>query len=496
MPQITKSKLLFYSCLSFLLGIFIFSFLVEKLVIKNIYIFGIACLLLVLSVLFYKKGNKLKLWHFFMFLMFFSLAFWRYSLSINVSEINFIETYHDQNISVQGKVMSDPMRTNKNQSFIFDSIYQGQNHKIMIYVDVYPEYKYGDYLEISGLLNMPEEFNGFDFKRYLEHSGIYSLFFYPKINILDRDRGSKIKSNLYSFKNKIRLVFDQNLDMQSSVLAKACFLGDKKDIPNNLRDSFSKSGLSHIMAISGLHISIIILIFMNLSLSLGIKRQRALVLTVLFLIFYLVLIAFPASAIRASIMGLIALFALNSGRSKNFLRILVLAAVVMLIFNPRLLRDDLGFQLSFLSVLGIVLFFPIINKFFLELFPNKFQNSIFLNAFISIVSISISAQIFIWPLLIKNFSQISLIAPISNLFVLWTLPFLIISIIGALILSFIFHGFSLSFFVFPKIILSYIVFIANFFSSFSLFYKEIYYVSPVFLFVYFCVIFVIIIKRD
>ena len=503
MPQITKSKLLFYSCLSFVLGIFTFSFLTEKLFIKNLYIFGTACLLLVLSVLFYKKvqssecqSNNLKLWHFFMLLMFFSLAFWRYNLSINTSEINFIEKYHDQSISVEGHVMSDPIRTSKNQSFIFEGNYQKRNYKIMVYADVYPEYKYGDYLEIYGLLTMPEEFNGFDFKRYLERFGVYSLFFYPKIDILDREQDNKFKSTvfgaLYNLKNKIRLVFDQNLDMQSSVLAKACFLGDKKDIPDDLRDSFAKSGLSHIMAISGLHISIIVLIFMNLSLSLGIKRQKSLALTILFLIFYLILIAMPASAIRASIMGIIALFALNSGRSKNFLRILVLAATFMLIFNPRLLRDDLGFQLSFLSVFGIILFFPILNKFFLKLFPNKFQDNIFLNVFFSIISITISAQVFIWPLLIKNFSQISLIAPISNLFVLWTLPFLIIFIISALILSFIFHGFSLSFFIFPKIILNYIVFVADFFSGFSFFYKEIYYISPVFLFFYFCLIFLII----
>jgi competence protein ComEC len=496
MLQITKSKLLFYSCLSFVLGIFIAGFASENFFISRIYVFGTASLFFILSILSYKKTQNLKSWHFFIFLMFFSLAFWRYSLSTNLNEINFVNIHHEQNISLKGKIINEPVRTNKNQSFIFKVEPEKMNRKIMIYADLYPEFQYGDYLEISGLLKMPEEFNGFDFKRYLERFGVYSLLFYPEINIIDRKQGNKFKSLIYNFKNKIRFTFDRNLDMQSSILAKACFLGDKKDIPDNLRDSFAKSGLSHIMAISGLHISIIILIFMNLNLSLGIKRQTSLILTIFLLIFYLVLIAMPASAIRASIMGIIALFALNSGRTKNFLRILVLAGVFMLIFNPRLLRDDLGFQLSFLSVLGIILFFPLVNNFFLKLIHKKFQENIFLNSFFSIISITISAQIFIWPLLVQNFSQISLIAPISNLFVLWTLPFLIIFLISALILSFIFYGLSLSFFVFPKIILSYIVFIADFFSKYPIFYKEIYYVSPLFLFVYFCLIFLIIYLND
>ena len=59
-----------------------------------------------------------------MLLMFFSLAFWRYNLSINTSEINFIEKYHDQSISVEGHVMSDPIRTSKNQSFIFEGNFE------------------------------------------------------------------------------------------------------------------------------------------------------------------------------------------------------------------------------------------------------------------------------------------------------------------------------------------------------------------------------------
>lgn len=490
----TKSKLLFYSCLSFVLGIFSAGFLAEKFIAYNLYIFISACFFSVLSVLFYKKNKNrdLKLWHFFIIFMFFSLGFWRYGLSINKYEINFVNTFENQNISMYGIVISDPIRTNKNQSFIFKGNYRGQDHKIMVYADVYPEIKYGDYLEISGLLSVAEEFNGFDFKRYLERSGIYSLLFYPKINILKKNQANKFKSFIYRFKDKIRLVFDQNLDMQSSVLAKACFLGDKKDIPDDLRDSFAKSGLSHIMAISGLHISVIILIFMNLILALGIKRRRSLALTILFLVFYLILIAMPASAVRASLMGVIALMALNSGRTKNFLRILILTAALMLVFNPRLLRDDLGFQLSFLSVLGIILFFPLLNRFFLKFISQKFQGNTLVKAFFSIISITISAQIFIWPLLIDNFSQISLIAPISNLFVLWTLPFLIVFIIVALILSFVFNSFSLGFFMFPKIILNYIVFIADTFSRFPLFYKKIYYVSPVFLFVYFCFIFLMI----
>lgn len=496
---ITKSKLLFLSAFSFLLGIFISSFVLDNFFIDNIYIFSLACLFLILSTLFYQKeyflksdNNGFKLWIFFFLLSFFFLAFWRYNFSINISEINFRNKYDKQNILMKGNIISNPIFSNKSQNFIFDGVYQGEHHKIILYTNLYPEYRYGDYLEISGTLKIPEEFHGFDFERYLRNLNIYALLYYPEINILDRGRGNKIKSFIYNLKNEIRIIFDSNLDRENLALAKACFLGDKKAIPDNLRVSFARSGLSHIMAISGLHISIFILIFMNLCLSIGIKRQRALILTFIFLLFYLFLIAMPASAVRASIMGIVALMAFNSGRVNNPFRILILAASFMLILNPRLLRDDLGFQLSFLSVLGIILFFPLLNKFFLKFIPEKLKDNIFIKSCFSIISITISAQIFIWPLLIKNFSQISLIAPISNLFVLWVLAFLIVALIIALILSFIFPYFSLAFFVFPKIILIYIIFIANFFSKYSFFYKEIYYLSPIFLFLYFSFISIII----
>ena len=90
--MITKSKLLFYSCLSFVLGIFISGLIDEKFFRFNFYIFIFVNLFLVLSFVFYKKNikNNFKIWHFFLFLIFFTLAFWRYGLSIHSDKIKFV----------------------------------------------------------------------------------------------------------------------------------------------------------------------------------------------------------------------------------------------------------------------------------------------------------------------------------------------------------------------------------------------------------------------
>ena len=128
------------------------------------------------------------------------------------------------------------------------------------------------------------------------------------------------------------------------------------------------------------------------------------------LISYIILIGVPASAIRAGIMGFLVMFCFYIGRLNNLTRSLVFTAVILLLINPKLLRDDIGFQLSFLAVFGIAYLFPKLNKWSDKIGITKCKK------IKNIFFITISAQIFIFPILMINFSQVSLISPISNLF--------------------------------------------------------------------------------
>jgi len=211
-----------------------------------------------------------------------------------------------------------------------------------------------------------------------------------------------------------------------------------------LRQNFSQSGLSHIMAISGMHISILAALVMSLFLNIGLSRRKSFWSAGLFLVFYIILIGLPASAVRAGIMGFLALWAMRLGRLSSVTNSLVLAASLLLLFNPRLLRDDIGFQLSFLAVLGMVWFKPIFDAGLEKIIQEEIKftprikrvGKIFqkpAKIFYEILAITMAAQIFTWPIVAVNFSQVSLVAPLANLLVLWALPVLMILIILALV---------------------------------------------------------------
>jgi len=174
---------------------------------------------------------------------------------------------------------------------------------------------------------------------------------------------------------------------------------------------------------------------------------------------FLFLIGFRSSALRAVIMASSFLISDILGRNKAIFRVLVLSATIMLIFKPDLLRYDLGFQLSFLAVLGIAFFHSFFKQIFEKILQKRFS------FFISIIAMTFSAQLFTLPLLLYYFGSTSLVSPITNLLVLPIIPYLM----GA---NFIFALFSLLLgplvvvFVLPVWLLTkYLIFIVVFFAN-------------------------------
>ena len=252
-------------------------------------------------------------------------------------------------------------------------------------------------------------------------------------------------------------------------LAGAIMLGYKKGIGNFWQDKFSQTGLSHIIAISGLHISILAALVMGFFLGIGWPRRRAFWLASLFLLVYIFLIGLPASAMRAGLMGFLVLWAMNLGRLNKLTNSLVLVAAILLLVNPKLLRDDIGFQLSFLAVLGIAYVFPIFRK-------GVGERKGAIKIILDIAGVTLSAQVFTLPIIALNFGQVSLIAPISNLLVLWVLPFLLSAILAGLALGLIWPGLGWLFFLPSFLVLKYIMVITDWLAGLPLAYFEIDYI--------------------
>ena len=465
-----KSKIFFAGLLVFLFSIFVASFLPQGIIRHDIIFFALS--LLFAGLIFYFSKNKKTRIALIFFTVFF-FGCWRYSIDLPKNYPDRIWYYNGGEHKIIGVIVKEPDIRQTSQKLeikvkTVDDKIKDVKGKILVSVGLYPVFAYGDELEFICVLRAPEKYQGFSYDRYLARYDIYSVCYYPKIlshnSVSENNIVGKFYKNIYSFKDKVRLLINSSLNKDESDFARAIILGDKRALSTEVRENFSKSGLSHIAVISGLHISIIVALLMFFLIFAGLNRNSAFYASGFFLFLYIILIGAPASATRAGLMGFLLLLSLKIGRLNKIANSLLLAAVILLLINPRLLRDDIGFQLSFLAVLGIIYIYPKIKRVLEKIFVfKKFKNnfSIFI---INTICITLSAQIITAPILLYNFGTVSLIAPVSNILVLWLLPFLLISLFAAIVLGLIFPSLSALFFLPAGFILKYILFIAEKFS--------------------------------
>ena len=163
-------------------------------------------------------------------------------------------------------------------------------------------------------------------------------------------------------------------------------------------------------------------------------------------------------------------------------------STMLLLFNPKLLRDDAGFQLSFLALAGLVCVYPIFKAIWQKIKWPKLKG--LSDAWL----ITLSAQVFTLPILAYNFNQISLVAPIANLAVLWSLPILTISILGALVLSILWPSLAVLFFTPSLLLTKYILTAVKFFANFKYSHVEIDYLPIAWIILYYLSVIFILIK--
>ncbi|MBI2054167.1 MAG: ComEC/Rec2 family competence protein [Candidatus Staskawiczbacteria bacterium] len=279
-------------------------------------------------------------------------------------------------------------------------------------------------MKITGKLETPAIMEDFNYKNYLLKDHIYSVMTFPKIELIDRHPMS-ISSIFYSevlfLKQKLRETIRRNFLPPEDSIMEAMLLGDSGQLSEDLKNKLNITGLRHIIAVSGTHVIILSAILMSLFLSVGLWRSQAFYFSIVLIFFYIILTGLSASGIRAGIMGGLYLTAQKLGRQSIGPRPVAIAGAAMLGFNPLLLFYDIGFQLSFLAVIGLIYLDPVI-KFFLKskwkkILKNK-GNSGKENNFISTVSATFAAQVFTLPVIMFNFGNISFVSPITNMLVL------------------------------------------------------------------------------
>jgi competence protein ComEC len=403
----TPSKILLYFCLSFIGGIFFASFFKFSLQI----LFFLSILSLILISIFPKNRILLVL----AFCIFsFALGIFRYQIFFSKIQNQEIKKFIGKEISIFGIIDEEPKIREK--SIIFPL--KTEKGKILVKAGRYPELEYGEKVRITGILKEPERKDSFNWKNYLLKDGILVEMDFPKVEKTGENFGNPIKKFSIFLKKKIEEAIKENLPSLHSALLKSLLFGEEEEIPFEWKEKLNQTGVRHIAAVSGMNITIISSLILSFLLFLGLWRHHAFYLSIFLISFYVLMIGAPSSAIRAAIMGILYLTAQYFGRIVSGERSIVFAATLMLLFNPLLLRYDIGFQLSFLAILGIVYFYQFFFEKFKK-FPKLIKESL---------ASTLSAQIFTFPILIYNFGQISLISPLSNILILPILP--VITILG------------------------------------------------------------------
>jgi len=336
-----------------------------------------------------------------------------------------------------GKAVKEPDLKSNNTKLTIKT----EQGKVLVTIGNYPEYFYGDVLKIKGKLKTPAVFEEFNYKNYLAKEGIYSVIYYPEIEILERNKGFFVYSAILKFKNKITETIEKIMPFPEISLLEGIILGNKQIYSEEIKDELSITGTSHIVAISGMNIVIISNIFMFVLIGLGMWRKQAFWFVLVLIFFFIIMVGAPASAVRAGIMGAILLYAQKIGRLSNATRIMIFTGAIMLIFNPLLLRYDVGFQLSFLAVFGLIYIKPILDEWLAKL--RKKEE---IGWLLEIITTTLAAQIAVLGILIYNFGRISFVSPIANILVVPTIYFLTI-------LGFIFIGSAVIWSFLAKIIL-------------------------------------------
>lgn len=401
--------------LSWLLFIFILSFLL---------FFATICL-----------GNKNSAAVVLVICVSFFIGIFRISVSAKAFDVNDIAFYRESGyeLDFEGSVIQQPEIRNNAQYVLLESraVIYGNSRinvagKILVKVKKYPGYGFGDYLVLKGEIKRPAEFEDFSYADYLAKDQIYAVVYNPEITLVEKNRQIGFFAVIYWLKENIKSRVEALMPAPGASIAIGLLIGARASIPQNILDDFQKTGLTHILAISGYNITLIINIFALILKSRG--RRFRFWTTCLAIGVFAVLTGLSASVVRASLMGAFVVLSFYVGRKSDGLQMLLLSGFFMVAVNPAILLRDISFQLSFLSTLGLLLFLPVIEDYFNRL-PKFIGEGL---------AVTLAATFFTTPVILYNFDRLSLISPLANVIFLPLIPLIMLSSFCAVIVSILF----------------------------------------------------------
>ncbi|MBF2057821.1 MAG: ComEC family competence protein [Cyanobacterium sp. T60_A2020_053] len=346
------------------------------------------------------------------------------------SDISYeLTNYENETVEITGKIITSPQvnRSEKRRFILAVESYQNQPKTGKIYVtapllptqNLFPSTK----IKIIGKLYQPSPSTspgGFNFANFLARQGIFTGFTAQEVKL--EKFGNAYQQSIFWLRQRIIQTHVRYLNIPDGLLVSGMVIGSRGvDLPAYLQDSFRDAGLSHVLAASGFHVSLLLGVILSLTdkfspvvrFSIGISA----------LLMYVTITGFSPSVMRAGLMGLAVLLGIILQRPSLVLPSLLLSAVILLLINP-LWIWDIGFQFSFLATFGLIITLPsIISR--LDFLPPTIAN---------LIAVPLSATIWILPLQGYIFNRLSLYSVITNII---ATPFVLIISLGGMITGFL-----------------------------------------------------------
>ena len=298
-----------------------------------------------------------------------------------------------------------------------------------------PYFRYGDRLRVEGTIGEPPELEEFDYAAYLARQGIAEVLDARSVEIVGTGKGSPFYRSLYSVRRQLAASIAVVVPEPQAALGQATLLGLRRNIPTELTDAFRRTGTAHLLAISGLHVGILLGISLAASAALlGRKHHLHLIAPLLAIWLYGLLSGMSPSATRACIMGSVFLASLAFGRQRGSLAPIGVAAALMVAISPSVLYS-ISFQLSFAAIAGIAAYSDTFGdglKATVERLIGR--RSILRTPIVGIadmLGVSLAATIATLPLIAFHFERVSTLGIPASVLTLPVLPFLIVGSAGA-----------------------------------------------------------------
>ena len=390
------------------------------------------------------------------------------ALSVGVfggDQTSFLAAYHSRlPVQVEGVVVQDPEsagpftrlrlrvdKINADDDWVHvqgDVLVTLRESAQLVRLRAPPYFRYGDRLRLEGPLEAPEELEDFDYPALLARQGIDSVMPFPQATLLEEGQGAAFYSWLYGVRRRVSDSLGQVVPEPQASLGQALLLGLRDSLPEELVEDFRVTGTSHVLAISGLHVSILLGIGLALSRRVfGRRHSIYLILPFALMWLYALISGMSPSVTRAAIMGSVYIAALLLGRPRSVLPALGFAAAVMVALDPNTLWS-VSFQLSFAAMIGIAVLSEPLSRRLQGLFAGRpgsdaggrgrysyrdpdisgpTELTPALTTVFDIVAMTIAATVATLPLIAFYFQRVSLVGLPTTVLALPALPLVLVT---------------------------------------------------------------------